>query len=166
MACNLSPEVKKVILRVLEFCKEEKMNRTTIIPLAKVNLRVATATGVSIHTVSNIIRDAKIAAATGTKIGAEKKRKPRNDKLIFSDFDLDLIRDIIKDYCLEHNEMPSIKKLLPLVRKQIGYTGGHETLRKAVKQIGFTYSRVAKNEWATINESVTLLHAEHDYTLS
>lgn len=45
MASRLSKDVKEVIMRVREFCKEEKYNRQPIIPLNKVNLRVATATG-------------------------------------------------------------------------------------------------------------------------
>lgn len=41
----ISNELRDMILKVYEFCKEEKNNRAPIIPFKKVNQRVCLATG-------------------------------------------------------------------------------------------------------------------------
>ncbi|KAL0841538.1 hypothetical protein ABMA28_015208 [Loxostege sticticalis] len=158
MASRLSKDVKEVIMRVREFCKEEKYNRQPIIPLNKVNLRVATATGVSIHTVTNIINEAKLAALHGTQIGDKKERKPRSDKVKFSNFDVELVKDIIRDYYKEHDVYPPLSKLLPLVRKHIGYTNSRETFRKILRDMGFVYEKNEKNKWIIKHSSKVHKH--------
>ncbi|CAH2247148.1 jg416, partial [Pararge aegeria aegeria] len=123
MPKNITNEVRDIILKVKEFMDEEKRMQVPIIPLSKVYVRVSAATGVSERTVLNIVKEARLVEQglldPDTLKRAPKKRVRTKGKIEVSEFDLQVIRRKIHEFYAFKKEVPTINKLLQILRDDI-----------------------------------------------
>lgn len=62
------------------------------------------------------------------------------------DFDKCAIRNLINEFYIVRHEVPRISKLLSELRQSIQFDGGHETLRKILHDMGFTFQKMSRKE--------------------
>ena len=56
-------------------------------------------------------------------------------------FDIDVIRRAVRDFYITEKEVPTVSKLLPVIKEKINFAWGRETLRKILHEIGFTWEK-------------------------
>ncbi|KAL4708819.1 hypothetical protein ACJJTC_011783 [Scirpophaga incertulas] len=89
--------------------------------------RVAVVTGISLHTVANIVKEGNLAKASFTKIVTPgKNRKTREDKIIMDDFDVGVLRRKNHEFYTMKKEIPTIKKLHTVLKEEIEFKGSRE----------------------------------------
>ncbi|CAG5016191.1 unnamed protein product [Parnassius apollo] len=125
---------------------KEKQSSAPVIPFERVNERVAAATGISLRTVARITNEGKLAEESSSKIVTPgKKRKTRKDKIVMDNFDIGVLRRKIHEFYSCKKEIPTVNKLLRLLKEEIGFTGSREILRQHIKKIGFRYKKTKSN---------------------
>ncbi|KAI5640203.1 hypothetical protein NE865_07460 [Phthorimaea operculella] len=138
--------VRQMVLNVKEFFKEEKRSGAPIIPFERVNERVAAATGVSLRTIARITNEGRYAEASSSKIVTPgKDRKTRKDKIEMDNFDIGVLRRKIHEFYTMRREIPTVNKLLSVLKEEIGFQGSREILRQHIKKIGFRFKRTKSN---------------------
>ncbi|KAJ0183959.1 hypothetical protein K1T71_000382 [Dendrolimus kikuchii] len=150
MPKNITSEVREIILRVKEFMDEEKRMQVPIIPLGKVYLRVSAATGVSERTVLNIVKEARLVEQglldPETLKKTPKKRVRTKGKIEVDQYDLQVIRRKIHEFYAFKKEVPTINKLLQILKEEINFKGSRETLRKILRKNGFQFRKTKNNK--------------------
>ncbi|KAG6445559.1 uncharacterized protein LOC115440573 isoform X2 [Manduca sexta] len=150
MPRNITSEVREIILKVKEFMDEEKRMQVPIIPLSKVYVRVSAATGVSERTVLNIVREARLVEQglldPETLKKTPKKRVRTKGKIEVDEFDLQVIRRKIHEFYAFKKEVPTINKLLQILKDEINFKGSRETLRKILRKNGFQFRKTKNNK--------------------
>ncbi|CAG9138127.1 unnamed protein product [Plutella xylostella] len=149
MPKNITNEVRDIILKVKEFMDEEKRMQSPIIPLSKVYVRVAAATGVSERTVLNITREARLIEQGLLDPMARrtpKKRVRTKGKIEVNDYDLSVIQRKIHEFYTFKKEVPTINKLLHILKEEINFKGSRETLRKILRKHGFQFRKTKSNK--------------------
>ncbi|KAF8770802.1 hypothetical protein HNY73_018291 [Argiope bruennichi] len=131
---------RKIVINVLRYFENECSQNQSSIPLCQPIKRAAEATGVSTRTVNRIKREVK---NTGNVKSPSKQR--RIGKLICSstsldDFDFCVLRQTVSEF-YTRNEVPSLRTLLPAVKKKINFPWEVETLRRVLQKIGFKKKR-------------------------
>ncbi|VVC86325.1 uncharacterized protein LOC126979094 [Leptidea sinapis] len=150
MPKNITTEVRDIILKVKEFMDEEKRMQVPIIPLSKVYVRVSAATGVSERTVLNIVKEARLVEQglldPETLKKAPKKRIRSKGKIDVDEYDLQVIRRKIHEFYTFKKEVPTINKLLQILKEEINFKGSRETLRKILRKNGFQFRKRKDNK--------------------
>ncbi|XP_004932795.1 uncharacterized protein LOC114246270 [Bombyx mandarina] len=150
MPKNITSEVREIILKVKEFMDEEKRMQVPIIPLSKVYVRVSAATGVSERTVLNIAREARLVEQglldPETLKKSPKKRVRTKGKIEVDEYDLQVIRRKIHEFYAFKKEVPTINKLLQILKEEINFKGSRETLRKILRKNGFQFRKTKNNK--------------------
>ncbi|KAJ8948821.1 hypothetical protein NQ318_013473 [Aromia moschata] len=139
----LSGQSREIIHSVLKFMKEEANVDGFVIPLAKVQERVAKATGVSIRTIKTIAQEARIIdhGEKSSFSTPNKKRKVTHTKTEVDAFDQRFLTRIIINFQLTEKETPSMKRIHEKFCLDTGYEGCVESLRKEVRKIGFRWRK-------------------------
>ncbi|XP_028040822.1 uncharacterized protein LOC114250923 [Bombyx mandarina] len=132
---------REIILKVKEFCEAEQKNQGVLIPINNVRKRVAVMTGVSEKTVSRITQEGKVAASTSKRIVTPGKSRLRAKKIDLDGFDLCSIRHKIHQFYTVKKELPTLNKLLAVLKEDIGFEGSRATLHRILQIIGFKYKR-------------------------
>lgn len=102
--------------------------------------------GLSLRTVARIGSEGRLAEASSSKIVTPgKKRKTRKDKIVLDNFDIGVLRRKIHEFYAWRKEIPTVKKLLHLLKEEIGFTGSREILRQYIKKIGFRFRKTKSN---------------------
>ncbi|XP_013147414.1 PREDICTED: uncharacterized protein LOC106110221 [Papilio polytes] len=160
MPKNITSEVREIILKVKEFMDEEKRMQAPIIPLGKVYVRVSAATGVSERTVLNIVKEARLIEQglldPETLRKTPKKRVRSKGKIEVGEYDLQVISRKIHEFYAFKKEVPTINKLLQILKEEINFKGSRETLRKILRKNGFQFRKtkhVKDKEPATASTS-------------
>ncbi|PZC77689.1 uncharacterized protein LOC110376556 [Helicoverpa armigera] len=150
MPKNITTEVREIILKVKEFMDEEKRMQVPIIPLSKVYVRVSAATGVSERTVLNIVKEARLVEQglldPETLKKTPKKRVRTKGKIEVDEYDLQVIRRKIHEFYAFKKEVPTINKLLQILKEEINFKGSRETLRKILRKNGFQFRKTKNNK--------------------
>lgn len=150
MPKNITTEVREIILKVKEFMDEEKRMQVPIIPLSKVYVRVSAATGVSERTVLNIVKEARLVEQglldPETLKKTPKKRVRTKGKIEVDEYDLQVIRRKIHEFYAFKKEVPTINKLLQILKEEINFKGSRETLRKILRKNGFQFRETKNNK--------------------
>ncbi|KAM3968675.1 uncharacterized protein ACR2FA_012712 [Aphomia sociella] len=150
MPKNITSEVRDIILKVKEFMDEEKRMQVPIIPLSKVYVRVSAATGVSERTVLNIVKEARLVEQglldPETLKKTPKKRVRTKGKIEVDEYDLQVIRRKIHEFYAFKKEVPTINKLLQILKEEINFKGSRETLRKILRKNGFQFRKTKNNK--------------------
>lgn len=87
-----------------------------------------------------------MAEASSSKIVTPgKNRKTRKDKILMDNFDIGVLRRKIHEFYTFKKEIPTVNKLLQVLREEIGFTGSREILRQHIKMIGFRFRKTISN---------------------
>lgn len=82
----------------------------------------------------------------GTKITTPgKSRKRTRGKIEVDSFDLGLIKRKVHEFYAIKRELPTINKLLTVLKDDINFQGSRETLRKLLRTIGFRFQKTQSN---------------------
>lgn len=121
--------------------------------------RTCAATGVSKTTLMKIKREAKTVAQTVSFVpsysesGAEsrptpklstpgKKRKRSAQKIELDNFDICSLRNIVNSFYTVRKEIPTLNKLLAVVKSDLNFRGGKTTLRLVlVNCLGYKFKK-------------------------
>ncbi|CAK1595891.1 unnamed protein product [Parnassius mnemosyne] len=142
----LKSDARQIILKVLSFMKEEKRVQAPTIPFEKLYERVAAATGVSERFVHKLVNEEKHAEESNSKISTPgKKWQRKTGKQEVDNFDIGVIRRKIHEFYSVKKEIPTIPKLLSILKEDIDFKGERETLRKLLHKIGFRYKKTKSN---------------------
>ncbi|XP_063895623.1 uncharacterized protein LOC110373535 [Helicoverpa armigera] len=146
---------------------QEKQSCAPIIPFERVNERVAAATGISLRTVARIGNEGRLAEASSSKIVTPgKNRKTRKDKILMDNFDIGVLRRKIHEFYTFKKEIPTVNKLLQVLREEIGFTGSREILRQHIKMIGFRFRKTISNRKVLMERNdITAWRARYLQTL-
>ena len=127
-----------IALNVLKVCREKKQNGELFLPLASHLARASMLTGVP---------ERSLVRFRTSNLHENSIRKVRSDKLEVDDFDRCVIRRTINDMLVSRKVLPTVKTLLRELRSpdSINFKGGRETLRKLLKQKGFTWRKCSSN---------------------
>lgn len=60
-------------------------------------------------------------------------------------FDIGILRRKIHEFYACKKEIPTVNKLLHLLKEEIGFTGSREILRQHIKSIGFRFRKTRNN---------------------
>lgn len=102
--------------------------------------------GISLRTIARITNEGRLAQASSSKIVTPgKNRKTRKDKIIMDNFDMGVLRRKIHEFYACRKEIPTVNKLLQLLKEEIGFPGSREILRQHIKKIGFRYKKTKTN---------------------
>ncbi len=116
---TLHSQARAVVHNVTAFFEEEKNANALKVPISNAIKRTATATGVSVSSVKKIKREVKSLDDSEMSIlstpGKHRKR-PSFRNCNIDDFDKCVIRQTIQDFYLKEKCVPSIGKLLPVLR--------------------------------------------------
>lgn len=102
--------------------------------------------GVSQGLISKIVKEGHAAEETGTKIRTPgKERKRKSGFVHVDDFDMGVIRRKVHEFYSAKKEVPTVKKLLEVLKTEINYTGQRESLRKLLHKVGFRFKKSQSN---------------------
>ena len=110
-------------IECLEGMPRRKERGELFLPLAGHLARASMLTGVP---------ERSLLRFASSNLEESRVRKVRRDKLDVDDFDRCVIRRTIKEI------LPTVKTLLRELRTSINFKAGRETLRKLLKEMGFT----------------------------
>ncbi|XP_045784542.1 uncharacterized protein LOC123880459, partial [Maniola jurtina] len=135
--CRKKPfrsQARDIVYNVYQkICAEEDKDQSE----SSILKRVQTLTGVSSSTIRRIVGEGR---ANGGVFSTPGKRRKRGKKKINLDsFDLEVIRNKIKEFYTVKKEIPTLRKLLQTLREDIDFNGGRESLRLILKNIGFDF---------------------------
>lgn len=82
--------------------------------------------GVATTTIRRIIGE---GANVGIFSTPGKKRKGGKKKINLDSFDLEVIRNKVKEFYTVRKEIPTVNKLLRVLKEDIDFNGGRESLR-------------------------------------
>lgn len=155
---------RTMILKIFHFFEEEKLRGITI-PITAVDKRVCAATGVSRRTLTRIKREEENEIAKRRRLEVENEPQPstssetptksvklptpgkkriQKKKLEIDDFMICAIKTKIESFYTVHKEVPTLKKLLAAVKRDLNFPGQRETLRKILtEQLGFRFKKCA-----------------------
>lgn len=155
---------RTMILKILHFFEEEKKGGITI-PIKAVEKRVCAATGISRRTLTRIKLEeeneiakrrrlevenepqpstSSEAPTESVKLSTPGKKRIQKKKLEIDDFMISAIKTKIESFYTVNKEVPSLKKLLAAVKRDLNFPGQRETLRKILtEQLGFRFKKCA-----------------------
>lgn len=75
-----------------------------------------------------------------------KKRVRTKGKIEVDEYDLQVIRRKIHEFYAFKKEVPTINKLLQILKEEINFKGSRETLRKILRKNGFQFRKTKNNK--------------------
>ncbi|GBP62543.1 hypothetical protein EVAR_21915_1 [Eumeta japonica] len=96
----------------------------------------ASVIGVSNTTIRRIVAEGRSNRGVFSTPG---KKKRWQKKINLDSFDIELIRNKINEFYTVRKEIPTVIKLLQILREEINFNGGRESLRLILKCIGFEF---------------------------
>lgn len=151
----LNSESREFVIRLREYFERESQNGGPLLPLTQACNRVADALGIGIATVIRVSREKygeQSSATTTTEENEEQKLSTPNKKRKrtcpiskIDDFDAAAIRNHIYGY-YTRGELPTLRKLQTSLEDAELFKGGHSSLAKTLKSIGFRYKKSDKRK--------------------
>lgn len=142
---------REIVSNVYQFMKREADQNGVTIPLSKARLRTAAATGVSERRVSQINSEFKKLTTCEdnrrivTFLTPSRKRHKRKSVADLDDFDKTVIRRLVYNFHIQEHRLPTVKLLREALHEKISFKGSGTTLRRVLKEMGFTWSRTTNN---------------------
>ncbi|KAJ4436099.1 hypothetical protein ANN_18726 [Periplaneta americana] len=138
-------EGREIIANIIEKCDEEKTRKHLLLSLPKSIERATMYAGVSYSTIKNIRKENKERKETNEdnrlKSPGKKRRVISRNTVSVDDFDKCVIRNVIQDFYVTEKRVPTIPKLLPIVKSKINFPWGKASLRRVIKSMGFKCKR-------------------------
>lgn len=157
---------RNLILKVMQFFENEKRNKS-VLPFDQAIKRTIAATGVSKRTLMNIKKEyRKITSSSVLSDMSEKSinsegqvvedcapiaRKfcqslPRK-KIEIDNSMIRAIRGIVKEMSVVKKEVPTLKKVFDIAKRDFNFPGHHETLRTImIHKLGFKLKKFNRNK--------------------
>lgn len=102
------------------------------------------------RTVLNIVKEARLVEQglldPETLKKSPKKRVRTKGKIEVGEYDLQVIRRRIHEFYAFKKEVPTINKLLQILKEEINFKGSRETLRKILRKNGFQFRKSRGNK--------------------
>lgn len=156
---TIRSERRNVILNVLNFFETEKANKVVSFPVDQVIKRTVAATGVSDRTILRIKAEAKEIAnqvkspSTSTPSRSinlptpGKKRKPSRQKISLNGFELCALRNIVNNFYAVRQEIPTLRNILSIAKRELDFPGQISTLRCIlIQKLGFKFKKCKKSQ--------------------
>ncbi|CAG9134081.1 unnamed protein product [Plutella xylostella] len=147
---TIRSEARKLIYSVYRRCLAENEAGEALVNIHDVYERVAFYTGKSINTVRRIAKEGSINQGKFSTPAKQREGRPKKE---LDDFDKCVIRQKIQQFYTVKKEVPTIAKLLALLKEDIGYNGSREHLRRLLKDIGFQYKKCRSNRQVLMETS-------------
>lgn len=137
----LNSQSREIVANVLTFMTEESCK--VVIPLNKVQERVAKAVGVGLRTVQRIATERLIieCGESSSFSTPNKKRVKSAAKSKLEDFDKSALRRTVINMFVTEKKAPSLRNILKKFRDDANYKGSHESLRKALHDLGYRWQK-------------------------
>ncbi|XP_045784178.1 uncharacterized protein LOC123880225 [Maniola jurtina] len=142
-------QARNIVYNVYQkICAEEDKDQSE----SSILKRVQTLTGVSSSTIRRFVGEGRANGGVFSTPG--KKRKGGKKKINLDSFDLEVIRNKIKEFYTVKKEIPTLRKLLHTLREDIDFNGSRESWRLILKNIGFDFVKCQSKR--------TILMERHD----
>ncbi|PNF33229.1 hypothetical protein B7P43_G11383 [Cryptotermes secundus] len=142
---TIHSEAREVIANIVEICNEEELSKHLLLLLPKATERAAVYAGVSYATVKNIRKEDKKRkendANRWLQSPGKKRRHISRSVVCVDDFDICIIRNEIHNFYIQEKRVPTIPKLLPIIKSKISFPWGGTSLRRIIKSMGFRWRR-------------------------
>jgi len=134
-------EGRKIISTVIEKCDEEKRQNSLTHPLNQATKRAAYYCDKS-ESFIKYLRKQRKCSPDGKLFTPGKKRKTcEKRKLFLDDFDKCVVRNVVQEFYKSQNVVPTVKKLLPIVKERIHFPWGGKSLTRVLKSVGFKWKK-------------------------
>lgn len=141
---TIHSEARAIVSNVINKCDKEAREGKLEHLIKKSNLRAASYTGISIHTVSKIRKECVMAGESSFSTPGKKRPWSEDKKFQCDDFDRRVIRDIINDFYLVQKKVPTVPKLLVAIKEKINFPWSAQTLRRLLHSMGFKWKKCQK----------------------
>lgn len=138
---SIHSEARNIINNVIKFFERQKAAGEWSFPLEKATELAAAAVGKSVSTILRIRKEAQVAEDRLLKSPSKKKRSGGSNKLVLDDCDLGILKRTVHEVYTVDKQVPTIKLLLDKMRNKVNYSGGEDTLRKHLLNIGFKFKK-------------------------
>ncbi|GBL84727.1 hypothetical protein AVEN_191168-1 [Araneus ventricosus] len=132
---------KKILYNFVKFCDQEPENEKLIAPIPHPTKRASQIAGVSVSTVKKIRRESGGQLITNFTFPRKKVKKDIFEKISIDEFDCSIIRRTVHDFYVKLKKVPSLNKLLPVLKETMNFIWNKETLRQILHKIGFKWKR-------------------------
>lgn len=159
---TLNSQSRELVIKLQSYFEREYQNGGPLIPLNRVQDRVADALEISRKTVSKINKEKfGPSGSEENKLHTPRKKWRKSSTMLdIDDFDSDAIRNHIYGY-YTRNEYPTRAKLLVSLKEAGLFNGGKTTLSALLKKIGFKYC--ATNKRQILMERGDILLKRYDF---
>jgi hypothetical protein len=142
---TIHSEGREIIANIIEKCDEEKAQMQFLLPLSKATKRAAMYAGVSCSAIKKIRQENKARKEThpgnSLRSPGKKRRIIERNVVYVDDFDKCVIRNTIQDFYVQEKRVPTIPKLLPVIKEKIHFPWGPKSLGRVVKRMGFKWRK-------------------------
>lgn len=134
----LKSQTRKIVYNVAEFCSSEALSKSILIPLPQALKRASQATGVSEATIKKIRKQVStLGSSTFLKSPGKHRKRPSERNCEIDDFDKCVIRQTFQDLYVRERKVPSLRKLLPVLKEKIGFSWKKDALCKILHSMNF-----------------------------
>jgi hypothetical protein len=129
----------EIIANVIEKCYEESRQKLLLLPINKATERATMYTGKSRSSILRIRRKYWERNATNPtqllKSPGKKRGKRSRNVVSVDDFDRCVIRSTIQDLYIQEKKVPTIPKLLRIIKNKIHFNWGRKSLERIIKSL-------------------------------
>lgn len=159
----LKSQARKIAYNVAEFCSNEASTKSVLIPLPQALKRASQATGVSEATIKKIRNEVSaLGSSTVLKSPGKHRKRPSERNCEIDDFDKCVIRQTIQDFYIRERKVPSLRKLLPVLKEKIGFSWKKDTLCKVLHSMNFRWKKCV-NKRKFLMERPDIVFWRHRY---
>jgi len=154
---GLNGQSIEVVRNVYKFMKEEGKNGGVIIPIQKARERAAVATGVSQRTISTInmkLQTLRLSEEENKCFKSPKKTRNKIKPITGIDsFDAGVVRRLVYAFYITEKRLPTAKLLHNSLKEKLDFTGSEQSVRRILKDLGFSWKRAENNRRILIEKS-------------
>lgn len=115
-------QARELVCNIYHFMKREAEEGPIL--LKEVQKRVAEATGISRSSVQRILKENKTNLEVEQSFSTPRKSRPKKKvKTEIDDFDKCVIRRTINEFHVTHDQRPTLRALLPVLKEKINFKG-------------------------------------------
>ncbi|VVC99908.1 unnamed protein product [Leptidea sinapis] len=141
---------RRIVMKVLQFFENEKLNKMCILPVDQVIKRTCLATGISKSTLMRLKSEANRIEISSPTAGSttvkyeisprpKTKRKSRSNRIQLNSSDICTLKNIVDRFNAEGNEESSLNKILGAAKEELNFKGQKTSLRRLLTEIGYKY---------------------------
>lgn len=154
---KLVGQSREIVANVMSFMANEASARYFTIPVQKVQIRTAAATGVSVRAVRGVKKEqGKIERGERSSFSTPDTSRERTRTVTgLNEFDKCIVRRTVHEYYVKEKCCPTIGKLKDKLQESIGFKGCSTSLRRILKELGFKWTKT-KNHRKVLTENMDI----------